>query len=151
MAKIKLSQGGFTVIPEGDYIFKVGKVEYKEKFGKMTVTLLTKDGQTVTQNYGFIGKNGEVVEGAVNAFSYFAKTALNNFTVDEIDDQDIVGCYIGATVVHELVESRDNPDKMLTFINLTDYKVASGFEGDAEDETDEDEDIDDLDDLDDLD
>lgn len=149
MAKIKLSQGGFTIIPEGDYIFKVDKVEYKEKFGKMTVTLLTKDGQSVTQNYGFIGKNGEVVEGAINAFSYFAKTALNNFTVDEIDDQDIVGCYIGATVEHEKVPSRDDEDKMLTFIKLKDYKVASGFESDDEDGED-DEDLDDLDDLDDL-
>ena len=150
MAKIKLSQGGFSVIAEGDYVFKVDKVEYKEKFGKMTVTLLTKDGQSVTQNYGFIGKNGEVVEGAINAFSYFAKTALNNYSVDEIDDQDIVGCYIGATVKHEKVPSRDDADKMLTFIKLTDYKVASGFEGDSEDDIDEDEDLDDLDDLDDL-
>lgn len=152
MAKIKLSQGGFTLIPEGRYVFKITEVEYKEKFGKMTVALVTKDGIKVTQNYGFISKNGEVVEGAINAFSYFAKTALNNFNIDEIDDQDILGCYIEATVSHEEFESKKEPGKMLKSVKLNDYAVASGFGTNTEDDdTDEDEDLDDLDELDDLD
>ena len=36
MAKIGLSEG-FSVIPEGTYVFKITKVNYKEDFGKMEV------------------------------------------------------------------------------------------------------------------
>ena len=33
MAKIKLSEGGFTPIPEGEHIFKITKSTYDEDFG----------------------------------------------------------------------------------------------------------------------
>ena len=151
MAKIQLSKGnGFTLIPEGFHVFKITDVEYKEDFGKLNVTLQTKDGSTHTERYTFIKSNGEVNEGAINAFSYFAKTALNNFTLDEIDHTDIIGCYIGAVVKHEQFESNKEPGKMLKSARLNDYEVASGFGATSEDTEDE-EDFDDLDDLDDLD
>ena len=127
MAKIKLSETGFSLIPEGVHTLKITEVEYKEDFGKMKVTMQTKDGKKHTEQFSLLTKGGEVNEGAVKAFSYFAKTALNNFNLDEIDDQDLVGCYITATVKHEEFESNKNPGKMLKSARLSDWTPAAGF------------------------
>lgn len=150
MAKIKLSEGGFTLIPEGVTTFKIVSVEYKEDFGKMKVQLQTKSGSKHTEQFTLLDKNGEVNDGALKAFSYFAKTALNNYELDEIDEQDLVGCYITATVKHEEFESNKTPGRMLKSVRLNDYAVAAGF-GTGEEkykdkaaEVDEDEDLDDF-------
>lgn len=149
MAKIKLSEGGFTLIPEGVTTFKVVSVEYNEDFGKMKVNMQTKSGTKHTETFTLLDKNGEVNDGALKAFSYFAKTALNNYELDEIDEQDLVGCYITATVKHEEFESNKTPGRMLKSVRLNDYTVAAGFgtgeskykEKEVEDESD-DEDLD---------
>lgn len=147
MAKIKLSEGGFTLIPEGTTTFKITGVEYKEDFGKMKIEMQTKSGQKHFENFTLLTKSGEINDGALRAFSYFAKTALNNYSLDEIDEQDLVGCYITATVKHEEFESNKEPGKMLKSARLSDYAVAVGFGGDAPAEskpaeTDEDVDLD---------
>lgn len=150
MAKIKLAKGGFTLIPEGVTTFKVVEVEYDEDFGKMRVHLQTKSGQKHTEQFMLLKNDGEVNEGALKAFSYFAKTCLNNYELDEIDEQDIVGCYITATVTHREYESNKEPGKMLKSAQLNDYTVAVGF---ANESIANDDELDDLDDdpLDDLD
>lgn len=149
MAKIKLSEGGFTLIPEGTTIFKIVGVEYKEDFGKMKIEMQTKSGQKHFENFSLLTKSGEINEGALKAFSYFAKTALNNYSLDEIDEQDLVGCYIKATVKHEEFESNKEPGKMLKSARLNDYAVAIGFSNDTEpaeetEEPSEDVDLDDF-------
>lgn len=131
MAKIKLSEGGFTLIPEGTTTFKIVNVEYKEDFGKMKIEMQTKSGQKHFENFSLMNNKGEINEGALKAFSYFAKTALNNFSLDEIDEQDLVGCYITATVTHEpySYEDKKTGDKKSgTGVRLGDYAVASGFD-----------------------
>ena len=150
MAKIKLAKGGFTLIPEGVTTFKVVEVDYDEDFGKMRVHLQTKSGQKHTEQFMLLKNDGEVNEGALKAFSYFAKTCLNNYELDEIDEQDIVGCYITATVTHREYESNKEPGKMLKSAQLNDYTVAVGF---ANESISNDDELDDLDDdpLDDLD
>ena len=127
MAKIKLSEGGFTLIPEGVPTFKIVDVEYNEDFGKMKVQLQTKAGTKHTEQFTLLDKNGEVNDGALKAFSYFAKTALNNYELDEIDETDLIGCYITATVKHEEFESNKTPGRMLKSVRLNDYTVAAGF------------------------
>lgn len=152
MAKIGLAKGGFTLIPEGVTTFKITEVEYKEDFGKMVVAMQTKSGQTHQERFTLINNKGEVNEGALKAFSYFAKTALNNFNVEEIDDQDLVGCYIQATVKHEEYERTkgEKAGEKAIAVRLNDYAVASGFGGNTssadpiEDEDDEDVDLDDF-------
>lgn len=138
MAKIKLSEGGFTLIPEGTTTFKITGVEYKEDFGKMKVELQTKGGQKHYENFSLLTNKGEVNEGALKAFSYFAKTALNNFSLDEIDETDLIGCYITATVKHEEFESNREPGKMLKSARLSDYAVAVGFGSAKAEESEED-------------
>ena len=149
MAKIKLSEGGFSLIPEGTTTFKIVGVEYKEDFGKMKVELQTKSGAKHTENFTLLTKTGEINEGALKAFSYFAKTALNNYSLEEIDHEDLVGCYITATVKHEEFESNKEPGKMLKSARLNDYAVACGFGNETASETatedsSDDEDLDDF-------
>lgn len=147
MARMKLSESTFTLIPEGTTIFKVMEVDDSkyEDFGKLEVKLQTAKGATHTEKFSLIKKGGELNEGALKAWSYFARTCLNNYQADEIDTQDIVGCYIQATVKHEEFESNKEPGKMLKSARLNDYTTAIGFGGaDPEDEDDEDEDLDDF-------
>src|SRR5690606_18952697 len=106
MAKIPLSKGGYTPIPEGEHIFKVVKSTYDEDFGKLEVELITASGQRHTERFHLIGDDGEINEKAQNAFSYFAKTALNNYNLEEIDHEGIVGCYIKCMVEHDVLPSR---------------------------------------------
>jgi len=128
MAKIKLAEGGYTPIPEGENVFKITKSTYDEDFGKLEIEMVTAKGQKHIERYSLITNDGEINEGALRAFSYMAKTALNNFNLDEIDHEDIVGCYIKAVVEHEKVPSNKDPAKTLTFVNLSNYSPASGFE-----------------------
>lgn len=152
MARIKLSEGGFSLIPEGVTTFKIVDVEYKEDFGKMKVAMQTKSGAKHTEQFMLLDKKGEINDGALKAFSYFAKTALNNYNLDEIDESDLIGCYITATVKHEEFESNRTPGRMLKSVRLSDYTVAAGFGTNKSKHKDKaaEEDLDDLDDLDDF-
>ena len=154
MAKMKLSESTFTLIPEGITTFKVMEVDDSkyEDFGKLEVKLQTVKGETHIERFALTKANGELNEGALKAWSYFARTCLNNFSADEIDTQDIVGCYITATVKHETY-TRTKGEKAgteATTVRLNDYTTASGFGGSNTVKTEE-PDTDDNDDLDDLD
>ena len=149
MAKMKLSESAFTLIPEGTTIFKVMEVDDSkyEDFGKLAVKMQTAKGETHTENFTIIKANGELNEGALKAWSYFARTCLNNFQADEIDTQDIVGCYIKATVKHETY-TRTKGDKAGTegvSVRLNDYTTAIGFGSKTEAPVDTEDDSDDLD------
>lgn len=129
--KIKLTESSFTMIPEGVTTFKVTNVDDSkyEDFGKLTVELQNSKGQKHFENFALTKGNGELNEGALKAWSYFAKTCLNNFQLDEIDTQDIVGCYIQATVKHEKY-TRTKGEKAgqeATAVRLNDYATAVGF------------------------
>ena len=154
MAKIRLTEGGFSLIPEGTTTFKIVGVEYKEDFGKMSVDMQTKSGSKHTERFTLMKNDGNVNEGALKAFSYFAKTALNNYSLEEIDHEDLVGCYITATVKHEEYDytNKDGERKNGKSARLSDYAVAVGFGGEAKVETvvedsSDDEDLDDFLDL----
>lgn len=130
MALIKLS--GFTPIPEGVHIFRIDAVDYKEAFGKLEVHMVTAAGKKHTERFSFLSSNGSPNERALAAFSFFAKTALNDNDAEEIDPEDLVGHFIRATVVHDVRESTKKEGTTVTFVNLTDREPADGFD---EDET----------------
>lgn len=132
MAKIKLSKGGFTPIPKGEHVFKITKSTYDEDFGKVEIDMVTVDGKKHTERFSLIRNDGEINEGALNAFSYFAKTALNNFNVEEIDPADLEGCYMRCVVDHEVQPNKNDPSKTVTFVRLGEKYAASGFDQEAE-------------------
>lgn len=133
MARMKLSETGFKIIPEGVTVFKVMEVDDSkyDDFGKLTVKLQTAKGETHTENFSFLRANGDLNEGALKAWSYFARTCLNNFQADEIDTQDVVGCYVQATVKHEKYtrSQGERAGQEATAVRLNDYTTATGFGG----------------------
>lgn len=127
MAKIGLSEG-FSLIPEGTHVFQITAVNYKEDFGKMEITMQLASGQKHVERFSLLNKDGEPNQGGLNAFSYFAKVALNDFSLAEIDHEDLVGCFIRCDVEHEEVESNRTPGKMLKFARLGDKESADGYD-----------------------
>lgn len=143
--KMKLNKGGFYIMPEGTYVFKVVEVDESkyEKFGKLSITLQTKDGRKHVETFTFTKSNGEVNEGAVNAFSYFAHVCLNNFDVEDFDTEDLIGCFIRAEIKHTKSDRiNEKTGKPFINANLGDKEPAIGFDSDEDDN-----DLDDLDDL----
>ena len=131
MAMIHLSVGGYQPIPEGTHIFRIESVEYDQDFGQIRIELKTKDGKTHRERYNLMRADGTTNDGAMNAFSFFAKTALNNFEVTDIDTSELVGNYIKAEVVHRKVDSTKNPGEKTTVVNLGKVYSADGFDGAA--------------------
>lgn len=131
MAKIGLTEGGYSVIPEGTHIFKIVDVTYKEAFGKLEVKMKTEKGLTHIERFSLLKANGEPNEGAYNAFSYFAKTALNNYDLVEIDHTDLIGHFLECDVEHDVQQNKNHPEKTITFTRLTDKRVSEGW-NDAE-------------------
>lgn len=118
----------FTICPEGKHIFRIYKVDYDADFGKLTVYLVNAQGITHIERFSLMRSDGSMNEQACNAFSFFAKTALNNFSVEEIDHTDLVNHYIGGTIAYTVLPSTKDPNKTVTFANITDKWVADGFD-----------------------
>lgn len=126
MARIPMTSG-FTLIPEGEHIFRIFGVEYQEDFGNLTVHMINAQGMIHRETFHL--KNGNLPnESAMNAFSYFAKTAMNDYTMEDIDPDDLVNHYICCEVVHNVQPSNKDPKKTVTFCNLGDKSVAEGFD-----------------------
>lgn len=119
----------YQVLPEGKYIFLITDVKEDEDFGKIEITLETKEGKKHRERFSLKTADDEWTEGALNAFSYFCKTATQDWESEEIDPQSLVGCYIKAEVEHTVVQSNKGAGKTVTFANLGDKWSADGFEG----------------------
>ena len=121
--------GGFQVMPEGVQVLKITKAEYDEDFGKATFTLTNVKGQTCLEQFSLLNNDNTPNEKAMNAFSFFAKTAMNNFDLVDVDPVELVGHYIRAEVIHNKVTSNQDPTKTKTFVNLGSKSPADGFDG----------------------
>ena len=128
MARIPMT-GGFQVMPEGEQVLKITSAEYDEEFGKVIFTLANVKGQTCQERFSLLNQDGSPNEKALGAFSFFAKTAMNNFDMEDVDPAELVGHYLRAEVTHNKVPSTKDPTKMMTFVNLGDKSPADGFDG----------------------
>ena len=127
MAIIPMTSG-FTICPEGKHIFRIYKVDYNADFGKLAVYLVNAKGVTHIERFSLMNQDGSMNDKACNVFSFFSKTALNNFELAEIDHTDLVNRYIGGEIVHTTSPSRNDPTKTMTFANITTKWVADGFD-----------------------
>lgn len=132
MAKIKLSSGTFSLVPEGTHVFQITAVEYKADFDKLNITMKTATGATHIERFTFTNNSGEPNEVAINIFSYLAQTALQDYDLEEIDEQDLVGCFIKAEVTHDVLPNKNDPTKTVTFSRIGKKYPANGFEDDEE-------------------
>ena len=128
MAKIGLTEG-FTLIPEGTHVFQITDVKYKEDFGKLEVYMQTQTGSKHIERFSLLKSDGTPNEGAYNAFSYFAKTALGNFDLTEIDHTDLIGHFIECDVEHDVQENKKKPGQNITFVRLADKRPSEGWGG----------------------
>lgn len=129
MARIPMTSG-FTLIPEGTYVFRIYDAKYDEEFGKIEIKLVNAAGMTHTERFSIKDKNDELNEKALNAFSYFAKTAMGDFTLEDIDPEELIDHFICAEVVHTKLPSNKDPNKTVTFANLGDKSPAEYFDTD---------------------
>lgn len=127
MARIPMTNG-FVLIPEGTFIFRIYDASYDEEFGKIKIKMVTAQGVTHEERFSIKDSNDEINEKALNAFSYFAKTALNDFGLEDVDPEELIDSYIGAEVIHTVLPSNKNPNKNVTFANLGDKFPADGFD-----------------------
>lgn len=127
MARIPMTSG-FTLIPEGNYVFRIYDATYDEDFGKIEVKLVNAAGMTHTERFSIKDNNDELNEKALNAFSYFAKTAMGDYGMEDIDPAELIDQYIRADVVHTQLPSNKDPNKTVTFANLGDKEPAEGFD-----------------------
>lgn len=127
MAIIPMTSG-FTLCPKGVHVFRIYKVDYNEEFGKLVIHLVNAQGCTVQERYSLMNQDGSINEKACNAFSFFAKTALNDFTLEAVDPTTLVDHYIKAEATHTELPSNKDPNKTVTFVNLGDKSVADGFD-----------------------
>ena len=129
MPRIKMSSGGYALLPAGDHIFRIFGVDYDDEFGIVTVYMINAQGMTHRENFHLMNGNEPNV-GAMNAFSYFAKVAMNNFGMEDIDPQELVDHYIGAEVIHNVQPNKrpGHEGENVTFANLGDKWVATEFD-----------------------
>jgi hypothetical protein len=120
--------GGFQVMPAGEHVLKITKAEYDVDFGKVIITLENVKGQTCQERFSLLNQDNTPNEKTLVAFSFFAKTAMNDFDMEDVDPDELVGHYIRAEVTHNKVPSRTDPTKMLTFVNLGKKTPADGFD-----------------------
>lgn len=130
MARIPMTNG-FMVIPEGEYVFRIYDASYDEEFGKIIIKLVTASGATHTERFSIKNSDDEYNEKALNAFSYFAKTAMNDYSLEDVDPEELIDHYIRAEVVHTKLPSTKDPTKTVTFANLGDKSPADGFDTEA--------------------
>ena len=128
MARIPMT-AGFQRIPEGEHVLKITKAEYEEDFGKVTFTLENVRGLSCQERFSLLNQDGSPNEKAMGAFSFFAKTAMNDFDLVDVDPVELVGRYIRAEVIHRTQPNRTDPTKTVTFVNLGDKSPADGFDG----------------------
>lgn len=127
MARIPMTSG-FTLIPEGTYVFRVYAATYDEEFGKIEVKLVNAAGMTHTERFSIKDNNDELNEKALSAFSYFAKTVMGDYTLEDIDPAELIDHFICAEVVHTKLPSNKDPNKMVTFANLGEKSPAEYFD-----------------------
>ena len=118
----------FTICPAGEQVFRIYKVEYNEEFCKLVIHLVNAKGNTVMNRFDLMNQDGSANERACNAFSFFAKTALNDFNIEAVDPMSLVDRYIKLEAVHDVRESTKEPGKTVTFVNVKKPSVATGFD-----------------------
>ena len=127
MARVKLSSA-YTPIDEGVYIFRIYDANYDEEFGKITMKLVTADGETHIERFSLMRDKSTVNEGAVAAFSLFAKMALNDFDVEDVEPEELIDCYIGGEIRHSVTPSKKTPGQISVFANMYEKFPADGFD-----------------------
>lgn len=140
---IKLAR--FNAIPDGWHKFRIESVTHDENFGTVEINLTTKDGYTHTEKYRLLTKTGAPNEGALKAFSYFVAVTLNEWTLKEVDENELVGKFIKAEIKRtpSTTINKQTGEPFIN-INLGDKKHCTGWDDEDDDDGDDEVTADDL-------
>lgn len=111
----------YKICPEGTYIFKIYDA-WENQNDTIIVQMVTADGKHHSEFYRLKKKDGSINDGALNAFAYFAKTALDDFDKESIETPaELNGHFIMGTIEHS--EGQNGK----TYARMTQKDPASGF------------------------
>ena len=121
MAKINLSEntGGSYIKEAGkNVLLQITHAKYNPDFGKVEMTLSNEKGETMNNNFGLMNNDGSINEKALKAFSYFARVAVGDWDRDDIEDEELVGCYIRADISLKEGKEKNKDGEIMMFANL---------------------------------
>jgi len=146
MAKINLAEstGGSYIKEAGkNVLLQITNAKYNQDFGKVEMTLSNEKGETMNNNFGLMNNDGSINEKALKAFSYFARVAVGDWDRDDIEDEELVGCYIRADIALREGKEKNKDGETMYFANLDKvYTTSDTFKKSKVKEVVEDEDED---------
>ena len=92
----------YPLIPEGEQVVRIKSVDDSKynKFGKLTIVVEDAAGTPANVNFNFTNDDGSDNNMADFVYTKLARAALNDQTLDEIDDADLPGKYLTIEIVH---------------------------------------------------
>lgn len=120
MAKINLaeSNGAFISQPGKNVLLVVTKSKYDQEYGKVEMTLENENGEIVSNNFGLIDNDGSINDGALKAFSYFSRVAVGDWGRDDIEDEELIGCFVRADIEMVKGKKEDKNGNIMEFANI---------------------------------
>lgn len=128
MAKIKLaaSTGGAFISKAGkNVLLQIIESDYDQDFGKVSIVLQNKKGETMQNNFNLLDAEGSLKEGALKAFSYFSRVALGDWSKDDIEAEELVGCVLRGDIVMTKGNKPGKSGEDVFFANLDKVYMAS--------------------------
>ena len=148
MAKINLAEstGGSYIKEAGkNVLLQITHAKYNQDFGKVEMTLTNEKGETMNNNFGLMNNDGSINEKALKAFSYFARVAVGDWDRDDIEDEELLGCYIRGDIKLTEGKEKNKSGEIMVFANLdkvystTDTFNKSKVKASSADESDDEE------------
>lgn len=92
----------YPLIPTGEHVLKIKEVDESEyaKFQKLTVVVEDVNGAAARMNFNFIKDDGTPNDVAEGIYTRLCRAALDDQTLDEIDTEDLPGCFFRAEIEH---------------------------------------------------
>lgn len=120
MAKINLaeSNGAFINQPGKNVLLVITKAKYDQEYGKVEIVLENEKGEIVNNNYGLLDNDGSINEGALKAFSYFARVAVGDWGRDDIEDEEMIGCFVRCDIEMKEGTKEGKDGKKMEFANI---------------------------------
>ncbi|MEL7609518.1 MAG: hypothetical protein AAGU74_08415 [Bacillota bacterium] len=92
----------FKLIPEGEQVVRITKVDESEyaKFQKITVHIEDVEGNTARVNFNFVNDDGTANDIAEGVYARMCRAALDDQTLDEVDTEDLIGRFVTVEIQH---------------------------------------------------
>ena len=133
---------GFKNLTEGkEQTLLIKKVTYDRKYDKCKVKFVDDNYGSCTETFTFSNSQGKVNEMALRIFSVLAYCATHDFTIRDIEPEEIEGKYIVADVTVDHVKNEETGE-MRHYYHVRNFREADrpdAVDADIDDEDDDDD------------